>query len=296
MLRWKVVDRLSGRGPRWSRDRFVPPIADNDRVVLHSQRPSITWIGHATFVVRMGSVTIATDPVWSDRISRVVPRWAPPGVPLADVPKIDVVTISHNHHDHLDLMTLRRIGPDALYVTLVGNGALLKRRGFNNVVELDWWEHHDVGGVRITAVPARHWSMRTPFDRNETLWGGFVYSGAGRSVYHAGDTAMFDGFAEMRDRLGAIDYALLPIGAYEPRWFMKPQHMNPEDAADAYAALGARHLVAMHWGTFKLTDEAMDEPPRRMLECWRSRGHEPSRLWILDIGETRAIDSAGAIG
>ena len=156
-------------------------------------------------------------------------------------------------------------------------------------MELDWWQSHRVGALEITAVPARHWSMRAPWNRNEALWGGFVFRGPEGAAYHSGDTALFDGFAEIGQRTGPLDWALLPIGAYEPRWFMEPQHMNPEDAGQAFERLGARHLVAMHWGTFKLTDEPLGEPPARIARYFEEHGLDPARLWILDVGETRRL-------
>jgi L-ascorbate metabolism protein UlaG (beta-lactamase superfamily) len=210
-------------------------------------------------------------------------------VALESLPPIDVVTISHNHYDHLDLPTLKRIGKKTLFITPTGNGALLRAAGLPNLVELDWWQSHQMGALTITAVPARHWSMRAPWNRNDMLWSGFVFRGPEGAAYHAGDTALFDGFAEIAQRTGPIDWALLPIGAYEPRWFMQPQHMNPEDAGEAFARLGARQLVAMHWGTFKLTDEPMGEPPARLRQVFEQRGWDPARLWLLDIGETRVL-------
>jgi L-ascorbate metabolism protein UlaG (beta-lactamase superfamily) len=168
-------------------------------------------------------------------------------------------------------------------------GALLKAEGLSRVVELDWWQSHVEDTLTITLVPARHWSMRAPWNRNDTLWGGFVVRGPEGAAYHAGDTALFDGFTEIGQRVGPIDWAMLPIGAYEPRWFMAPQHMNPEDAGDAFLQLGAKTLVAMHWGTFKLTDEHLAEPPQRIRRFFDERGIDPARLWVMDVGETRAL-------
>ncbi len=239
--------------------------------------------------MRLGGLLVATDPIFSERIA-VVRRVVPPGVPLEALPPLDVVTITHNHRDHLDLPTLRRIGKEALYVVPAGNGELLRAAGLPRVVELDWWESHAVGELEITLVPARHWSMRQPWDRNDMLWGGFVFRAAGRAVYHSGDTAYFEGFREIASRLGPIDWALLPIGAYEPRWFMEPQHMNPEDAGQAFLDLGARIFVAMHWGTFRLTDEPLGEPPGRIRAFFEAHGLPLERLWILDVGENRPLE------
>ena len=239
--------------------------------------------------MRLGGALVATDPVWSSRLP-ALRRLVEPGVALEDCPPLDVVTVSHSHYDHLDLPTLRRIGAGALYVVPKDNGELLRRAGLDRVVELDWWESHDVGGLRVTLVPAQHWSMRSPFDKNRRLWGGFVYESAEGTSYHAGDTA-FAGevFSAIAARFPRIDWAMLPIGAYEPRWFMEAQHMGPEEAGRAFELLGARRLVTMHWGTFRLTDEPIGEPVERIRRYWTERGLEPDRLWVLDVGETRAL-------
>jgi L-ascorbate metabolism protein UlaG (beta-lactamase superfamily) len=288
VLRWRLYDTVAGRRVKDPGD-FVTPVRPNDGSALAAAEPSLTWIGHATFVLKLGGALIATDPIWSERISGVIRRKAPPGVAFEKLPPLDVVTVSHNHYDHLDLPTLKRIGNRPVYITLVGNGAVLREAGIDHVVELEWWQSHRVGELEVTAVPARHWSMRMPWNRNDMLWGGFVYRGPEGVAYHAGDTALFDGFGEIGRRVGPIDWAILPIGAYEPRWFMEPQHMNPEDAGQAFELLGARTLVAMHWGTFKLTDEPLGAPPERMRRFFAERALDAQRLWILDVGETRRL-------
>jgi len=292
IFRWRVLDTIAGRRVRDpSGYAYTTPVRPNDGAVVASAAPSLTWIGHATFVLRIGGHLVATDPIWSDRISGVIKRLAPPGLPLENMPPIDIVTVSHNNYDHLDVPTLRRIGKQADFVTLLGNAPFLRGAGLDEdkIVELDWWQSHRIGALEITAVPARHWSMRAPWNRNDALWGGFVFRGPEGAAYHSGDTALFDGFSEIGQRTGPIDWALLPIGAYEPRWFMEPQHMNPEDAGQAFEKLGARRLVAMHWGTFKLTDEPLGEPPARIVRYFEERGLDPERLWLLDVGETRLL-------
>jgi N-acyl-phosphatidylethanolamine-hydrolysing phospholipase D len=288
ILRWRIVDTLAGRRVK-DPGGFTTPIVDNDGVLLASAEASLTWIGHATFVMRLGGALIATDPIWSHRISGLVARRVPPGVPLERVLPLDVVTVSHNHRDHLDLATLKRIGDGPVVVTPLGNGTLLAKAGLKQIVELDWWQSHRVKDCEITLVPARHWSMHMPWDRNDMLWGGFVYRGPEGTAYHSGDTALFDGFREIGERLGPIDWAMLPIGAYEPRWFMQSQHLNPEDAGQAFEMLRARTLVAMHWGTFKLTDEPLGEPPDRMRAYFAEHGLDPSRLWVMSVGESRRL-------
>lgn len=271
-------------GAGWDTSGFATPVRAG---AIPPSGPSLTWIGHSTFVLRLGKKLIATDPIWSNRIGGVVKRKAPPGVPLGVLPPVDVVTVSHDHMDHMDFPTLRKLSR-ALAVTPLGNGARLRGLGFERVVELDWWQEHAVDDLAVTLVPARHWSMRGPKTRNETLWGGFVLRGPEGTVYHAGDTAFFDGFAEIGAR-HAIDWALVPIGGYQPRWFFEPQHIDPEEAVRAFEALGARTFVAMHWGTFRLTDEPLGEPPARLRAEWARRGLDPSRLWVLDVGETRSL-------
>ncbi len=288
LLKWQVGDRLLGKRRR-DRTPFVTPRRDNDGSALRELAPSLTWVGHATFVQRLGGVLLATDPIWSPRI-HTVPRLAPPGIELAAVPRLDVVTVSHAHFDHLDLPTLRQIGNDTLYVVPKDNGDVLRAAGLTRVVELGWWESHQIGDLRITLVPAQHWSMRSPFDKNKRLWGGFVYESAEGVSYHAGDTAFAaDVFGAIAERFPKIDWAMLPIGAYEPTWFMRRQHMGPEEAGRAWEILGARALVAMHWGTFKLTDEPLGEPPERLRAWCTERGYGDDRVWIVDLGETRRL-------
>lgn len=288
IFRWQVIDRLRGRRPAQP-GPFEPPRGEPDRDALHGAAAHLTWVGHATFLARLGGKTIATDPVWSTRL-HTIPRVSAPGLALEDAPRIDVVTVSHSHYDHLDLPTLARIGGDALYVVPKDNADILTGAGLRNVVELGWWESHRIGDLRVTLVPSHHWSMRTPWDKNKRLWGGFVYEGPEGTAYHAGDTAMSEQvFTRIGERFPSIDWAMLPIGAYEPAWFMQPQHMNPDEAVRAFELLGAKTLVAMHWGTFRLTDEPLAEPPARARTRFRERGHGEDRLWVMALGETRRL-------
>ena len=286
VLRWQIGDRLAGR-KRKDRSGFVTPRRPNDGRILREPVDSLTWIGHATFAARMGAKLVVTDPIWSPRVG-TSKRLCPPGIALADLPPPDVVTISHSHYDHLDLPTLRRLGPAPLYVVPKDVGSVLRRAGLPRVVELGWWESHREGDLEITLVPAQHWSMRLPWDRNRRLWGGFVYRTPERTAYHAGDTAFSEAvFTTIGERFPGIDHAMLPIGAYDPTWFMQAQHMGPEEAVRAWELLGAKDFVAMHWGTFKLTDEPLGEPPERLRAFWNERGHDPARLFVADVGETR---------
>lgn len=284
ILRWQW-DRIRGNKLK-DLTGFVAPQVENDGTALDERSDHLTWVGHATFVQRLAGKLIATDPIWSERLG-TQKRLAKPGVAFEHLPPLDIVTISHSHFDHLDVPTLKRIGRRATYVVPRDVGEILREAGLPNVIELGWWESYNVGDLTITLVPAHHWSMRMPWDRNQRLWGGYVYHTRTSTTYHAGDTALSPRvFEEIRDRMPPIDYAMLPIGAYEPRWFMSAQHMNPVDAAEAFELLGAKHFVAMHWATFRLTDEPLGEPPLMLKREWEARGLDPARLFIPSIGET----------
>ncbi len=289
MLRWKVMDPLRGRRQRDAEfdrlDALRPGVRSDGATRFAATESAACWIGHATWLLRLAGLTIATDPIWSRSIGGMVSRLVPPGIAVNEIPQVNLVCISHDHRDHMDLPTLRRLGPEPLYVVPLGNGPRLAKLGFPRVVELDWWESHVEGDLTITLVPSRHWSMRAPWNRNDTLWGGFVLRAPEGVAYHAGDTAAGDHFAEIAARVGPIDWAMLPIGGYAPRWFMEPQHVCPEEAGDAFEALAARHLLAMHWGTFRLTDEAIGEPAERLRAWSQARQLPDSRLWVLDVGE-----------
>lgn len=281
-----------GLGPeprRQSPRRAEVPFQKNDGQALRgAPRPTLTWIGHATYLLQLGGLSILTDPVLSNRIV-LVPRNIAPGLDHDALPRIDVVTVSHNHMDHMDAATLRRLGPSVRYVVPLGLADWFVREGLRDVIELDWWQSADIRGVKVTLVPSQHWSRRSLFDTDTTLWGGFVYEADGLRAYHSGDTAYFSGFKLIGERCGPIDAAMLPIGAYDPRWFMRPQHMNPEDAVQAFLDLGARRFFAMHWGTFKLTDEPLGEPPEFTRRIWADRGLSEEHLVIPAIGETTTL-------
>lgn len=294
VFRWAVLDRLAGRR-RASPDRAPVPRVEPDRALLASPPPPgaparLTWLGHASFLVQLDGVSLLVDPALRGRIFGGIRSNVAPGLGPAELPRIDAALVTHGHYDHLDLPTLRQVG--APVVAGLGTGAVLRGARLT-CRELGWWGTAQVGPVRVTFVPAQHWSRRGPRDVNRTLWGGFVIEGAGAAVYHAGDSAWFEGFERIGARFPALDAALLPIGAYDPGWFMERQHMNPEQALAAFQALGARTMVAMHWGTFKLTDEPLDEPPRR-LEAERSRLAIPAeRVRVPAVGETLEAALAG---
>jgi len=287
ILRWKVLDAIAGKNQK-DPDGYTTPRREPDRSLVDGSAAQLTWIGHATFLLTLGGKRILVDPIFRHRLGPVA-RLLPPGPAIDALPPIDVVLVTHNHRDHLDPWSLKRLGPAPEYVVPLGNGDLLRSLGAEKVTELDWWQATTLGALDVTLVPARHWSMRYPWDRNDALWGGFVIRSTEGTAYHSGDTAFFDGFAEIRERLGSIDWAMLPIGAYEPRWFMAPQHMAPEEAVKAARLLDAHYMVAMHWGTFRLTDEPIAEPPERARTAFAALRDRERELWILDVGETRRL-------
>jgi L-ascorbate metabolism protein UlaG (beta-lactamase superfamily) len=205
-----------------------------------------------------------------------------------DLPPISMVLLSHNHYDHCDLQTLRMLAErfDPLVVTPLGNAALIRSSGVRRVEELDWWQEAKTSALPITLTPARHFSARSPFDRNRALWGGFMLVAGGRRIFFAGDTAYARFFGDVRQRLGPIDLALLPIGAYEPRWFMQAVHMNPAEAVQAHLDLEASESIGMHFGTFQMTTEGIDEPLRALEDACRARNIPLSRFRTLRSGES----------
>jgi N-acyl-phosphatidylethanolamine-hydrolysing phospholipase D len=256
------------------------------------RNPSVTWIGHSTMLVRMDGVTFLTDPIFSERASPIAfagpKRLVPPGVPLEDLPPIDFVLLSHDHYDHADVPSIAALAQrGARFIVPLGMGELVRSAG-GEAVELDWWQDAQMSRVRVSCVPAQHFSGRSAVGgANQRLWAGWVVAGPTRRFYHAGDSGYFAGFAEIGKRLGPIDLAALPIGAYRPRSIMHFVHLNPEEAIQAAVDLGAHRVVAMHYGTFDLTEEPPGEPPRRFRRAAARRGFESDRAWTLNIGESR---------
>jgi len=295
VFKWAVVDRVLGRRrPARSSARApeVAPDAEALKTPPHSgDGVRLTWLGHASWLVQLDGVSLLVDPVFSDSIGPGVHRRVPPALGVADLPHIDAQLVTHNHRDHLDLPSLSQVRRP-----IVAGLGLAKFFAAEDLAcsELDWWGETKVGAVTLRFVPSQHWSRRGLSDANETLWGGFVIEGSSARIYHSGDTAYFEGFTEIGQRSGPIDAALLPIGAYDPAWFMSKQHMNPEEAVQAFRDLGAREFVAMHWGTFQLTDEPLDEPPARLEAEWQRLRLDPARCHVPAIGTSLSLRSLTA--
>ena len=270
-----------------------------DVAFLRSNRnePTLTWIGHATLLLQVGGVNVLTDPHFTERASPVSfagpKRYVPPALSIADLPHIDVVVISHNHYDHLDTGTVKQLnrqagGPPRFFVPL-GEKAWFGSEGIDNVAELDWWDRVRYRGLDIHLVPVQHWSARTPWDRNETLWGGWMIEHPDLRFFFSGDTGYSKDFADIRSRFGPIDLAAIPVGCYEPRWFMNANHVDPEEAVQIHRDLAARRSVGIHWGTFRLTDERLDEPPRKLKEALARAGISTDEFFLMKHGETRSL-------
>ena len=229
------------------------------------------WVGHSTFLIKKNGITILTDPVFSDRASpfkNIGPkRLIPPAIPLKKLPEIDFITISHNHYDHLDIRSLKDLyllNSSTIFLVPAGDKKLLERQKIENVYEYEWWEGYLSDELKITFTPVQHWSKRGLFDRNKSLWGGWFFEFNDFSIFHAGDTGYSEDFKSTRMKLGSPKYAFIPIGAYDPEWFMAESHVNPEDAVQIMLDLGAESSFGMHWATFKLTDEDTLEPRERL--------------------------------
>jgi len=287
---WKVPRLLLAPRTRWParvpvRPQKPPPLEPTDAAV-------ITFIGHATFLIQTAAGNILTDPVYAERASpfqSIGPRRVrEPGVAFDDLPPIAVILLSHNHYDHCDLRTLLTLDRryDPVVVTPLKNRALLESVGVRRVEELDWWGQSSMTPMPVTLGPAQHFSARGPFDRNRSLWGSFIMSTNGQHILFGGDSGYGSHFCDIRRRVGSVQLALLPIGAYEPRWFMKDVHMNPAEAVQAHVDVGSEQSIGMHFGTFQLTSEGIDEPVTALAEALRARNVPRDRFRTLEVGES----------
>jgi N-acyl-phosphatidylethanolamine-hydrolysing phospholipase D len=304
ILRWTRQRRRQTLPPTPPRGSFPVSTPDIARPRAGNAEFTATWVGHSTVLLQFGGLNVITDPVFSQRAFPV--QWMgprrimDPALAIDALPPLDVVLLSHNHYDHLDKPAVKRIAKAharAVWVVPLGLGAYVRGFGAREIVELDWWEETTVAaGLRVTATPARHFTARRLGDRNKTLWCGFTFERHRKRAYFAGDTAYHPLFGEICARCGPFDFVMIPIGAYAPRWFMERVHVDPEEAVQIYQDLIAPHasaplplMLGIHWGTFRLTDEPMDEPPRRTAARWKGLGFAEDRLWIARFGETRSI-------
>jgi L-ascorbate metabolism protein UlaG (beta-lactamase superfamily) len=295
LLKWQW-ERLRDGLPKAPANHYQFPLAQPDLAWLKNnhKKTSATWIGHATVLVQLGGVNILTDPIFSERAAPV--QWAgpkrkvPPAIALNQLPHIDLVLISHNHYDHLDRNSVLALnaqpGGAPLFLVPLGLQQWMHEQGIRNVQELDWWQGLAFHGLDLHFLPVQHWSARGTHDRFDTLWGGWRVATDAQnkkpfSFFFAGDTGYSKDFADIYQRFGQVDLALLPIGAYEPRWFMKPQHVNPDEAVRIHQDLHARQSLGIHWGTFELSDEALDEPPRALEKAVNAAGLHANAFIVL---------------
>lgn len=261
----------------------------------NKQESTITWIGHSTFFLQYEGMNIITDPIWARRLG-FEKRLGQPGIPLSEVPPIDLILISHSHYDHLHIASIRKLyRAGTTLVVPVGLKRKMLHKGFHNCVEMEWWQEIKLGKIKLSFVPTQHWTRRTPWDTNTSHWGGYILEPADSgnqktspNLYFAGDSGYFPGFKEIGSRY-KIDIALMPIGAYEPEWFMTSQHVNPEEAIQAFLDVGAESMIPMHYGTFRLADDTAREALDRMESARIKHEISEDRIRTLGYGETLVV-------
>jgi len=288
ILRWQLT-RKPKKWPKWIPNTFVPQLPTH----VAEEAAAITFINHATCLIQTHTLNILTDPVWSDRVSPfsfIGPaRGRAPGLSLEGLPPIDIVLISHNHYDHMDIATLKWLEKKfkPLFFVPLGDKKILKRHGLTQVYALDWWDNHIIScNSKVTFIPAQHFSGRTLMDRNKSLWGGYVIEENALKILFAGDTGYSPHFKEVFAKFGSMDIALLPIGAYKPQHLMKPVHMDPAEAVLAHGDLKAKQSIAIHFGTFQLTDEGIDEPVIDLYQAMAQKKIDLHSFKVLKEGET----------
>lgn len=303
--------RESGDLKRWRQERKQqglprPPAQGYDAFIsewwqpasLSGDHDAVWWLGHACVMLRLNGRYTLIDPVLSSRASPLSfygpPRKTPAALAIADLPGLDVVLISHNHYDHLDRPTIKKIlqrFPDVTFVVPLGLQAWFHKMGARRVVSLDWWQQTQVGDLTLHAVPARHWSMRTLWDRNRSLWCGWVIQHASLNFWFSGDSGYSENLLEIPRRLGPFTLAALPIGAYAPKWFMQSQHMDPDQAVSLHQAIGQPPTIPIHWGVFELADESLDEPVQILAQAMQAAECDVSRFRPWKIGEQMPLNN-----
>jgi L-ascorbate metabolism protein UlaG (beta-lactamase superfamily) len=291
VLKWKISSQALD-WPKWIDDNLTPQLG-----VTSDHEVSTTFINHASHLIQFLNYNVLVDPIFSERASPVSfagpKRIRAPGLKIDQLPKIDLILITHNHYDHLDEKSIRALAAkfEPLFITPLGNAKLLKKFGAKNVIELDWWQSHEIkySGIfklEVSCVPAQHWSARGIFDRNETLWSGFVLNNQVFKVFISGDTGYGPHFKEIQNRFGNMDMSIFPIGSYEPRWFMRDQHMNPREAVLAHLDVNSQLSVGSHFGTFQLTDEAYNQPEKDLKSALIEMALQESSFRAPKNGET----------
>lgn len=260
------------------------PSKETEILSTNRSKTSITWIGHSTFLIQINGLNILTDPVWAKRMG-FQNRLTEPGISLKELPAIDVVFISHGHYDHLDFATIRRLKGNPTYFFPVGLSNKFKIRGYKKVIEAEWFDSFVLEGMTFSFVPAQHWTKRTLMDTNTSHWGGWIIESEHHAIYFVGDTGYFRGFQEIAKRF-TIDTVLMPIGAYEPEWFMKESHLTPEDAVKGFLEIAGTTFIPMHYGTYHLADDTGPEAIERLKAEWNRLQLDEDRLKKLLIGET----------
>lgn len=300
--RWRKERRAAGlpHAPQGGYDAFMQQWWQRAEITGHDD--GVWWLGHASMLLRVDGIYLLTDPVFSHRASPVTftgpTRKTPPALHIEDLPALDAILISHNHYDHLDTRTLRALlkrFPDITLFVPLGLGDWCRRRGVRHVIELDWWQQSCFKGLTLTAVPAQHWSMRTLWDRNRTLWCGWVVESTRQRFWFAGDTGYTPDLMEIPQRIGPIDVAALPVGAYAPRWFMSIHHMDPQQAVALWQQLGQPLAFPIHWGVFELADESLDEPVHELQKVLSETADAGDNFRILKIGQYLSLQSRSMI-
>lgn len=283
---------------RWRKERrskkkdlsYRLPVAENiEDVFLRSNRSiaTITWIGHSTFLIQLSGINILTDPVWAS-ILGFDKRLSAPGIKIKDLPAIDYVLISHSHYDHLHLSSIKKLPGNPTFLVPSGLGDWFKRKGYKRTIEFNWWDEHEMNGLTFAFVPAQHWTKRSFTDTNRSHWGGFIIQDGNQTIYFAGDSGYFKGFQEIGDQYD-IDYCLMPIGAFEPEWFMGVQHVSPEEAVRAFLDTRSKVMIPMHYGAFRLADDTPKDAIDRLLAEWERKELEERNLSVLKTGETMRL-------
>jgi N-acyl-phosphatidylethanolamine-hydrolysing phospholipase D len=293
-LHWKSgrVSNEEAAIPQNQMIPYVPDIVAPDYQLIDHPDPAkiqITWIGQSTFLIQVEGINILTDPIFNSRSSPVgigFKRKSPPGIPFDRLPPIHAVLLSHNHYDHLDLYTVKKLGNNPKYFVPLKLGQWFRKRKITNYEEMDWWDTSMFKSIRVVSVPAQHFSRRAVRDGNKTLWAGWVLETKHGKILFAGDTGYASHFKEIKERLGPMRLALLPIGSYRPRWYMKTIHMDPPDAVSAHKDLQAQQSIAMHWGTFYIADEPLGEPPLYLKKALKEASISDDSFLVMKFGET----------